>query len=553
MNNIFDIIKTDLNEISKQLHLKKEPLLELNKNNINTHFSTSIALINAKDKKMNPMELAESIKVILLAKSYYSEVEVAKPGFINIKLKCEFISTILKNINTLKKMYGFNNKKNKLINLEFVSANPTGFLHVGHARNAVVGSALEKILIADGYDTQTEYYINDAGNQINILAVTVFVHYLWSFGIEAVKPENSYGGTFYDDLAQIIKDKYGDKFVKIKYDETQILDEKTQDVFKNESVNYFLEEIKLQLKAFGVTFNYFSSEKEMYVTKDIDKLFKELEKNNATYKSEGALWLKSSKYGDDKDRVLIKTDGSLTYMVPDLAMHNSRLKRSKADLLINVFGGDHHGYIARMRAGLELLGYNPNILEIEIVQMVRVVKDGQEYKMSKRKGTAVWLVDIMEMVGKDALRYMLASKSSSSHMDLDLDLVQQKNATNPVYYAQYATARCNSVLKQAKEKKVNPNYNETSLLTNDKELQLLLLLDSFNQVIAISAKNRAPQIICEYIQNISRQFHSYYSDNKIIDESNIKLSESRVGLVSVILQTLQNSFDLIGIQALEKM
>ncbi|PPE06782.1 arginine--tRNA ligase [Mesoplasma corruscae] len=553
MNNIFNIIKTDLNEISKQLHLKKEPLLELNKNNINTHFSTSIALINAKNKKMNPMELAESIKVILLEKSYYSEIEVAKPGFINIKLKCEFISTILNNINTLKKMYGFNNKKNKLINLEFVSANPTGFLHVGHARNAVVGSALEKILIADGYDTQTEYYINDAGNQINILAVTVFVHYLWSFGIEAVKPENSYGGTFYDDLAQIIKDKYGDKFVKIKYDETQILDEKTQDVFKNESVNYFLEEIKLQLKAFGVTFNYFSSEKEMYVTKDIDKLFKELEKNNATYKSEGALWLKSSKYGDDKDRVLIKTDGSLTYMVPDLAMHNSRLKRSKADLLINVFGGDHHGYIARMRAGLELLGYNPNILEIEIVQMVRVVKDGQEYKMSKRKGTAVWLVDIMEMVGKDALRYMLASKSSSSHMDLDLDLVQQKNATNPVYYAQYATARCNSVLKQAKEKKVSPNYNKTSLLTNDKELQLLLLLDSFNQVIAISAKNRAPQIICEYIQNISKQFHSYYSDNKIIDESNIKLSESRVGLVSVVLQTLQNSFDLIGIQALEKM
>ncbi|ATZ21798.1 arginine--tRNA ligase [Mesoplasma tabanidae] len=553
MDNIINIVKKDLKEVAKKLGIVKEPVVEINKNNIDSHFSTTIALMSAKELKQNPIQLADSIKQELIKKEYYDQIEIAGPGFINIKLKTELLSTTIKNISTLKEAYGKNGNKNKIINIEYVSANPTGFLHVGHARNAVTGSVLKEVLKFDGYEVQTEYYTNDAGNQINILAVTVFVHYLWALGIEAEKPANTYGGTFYDDLAKTMIEKHGDKFKSLSFTETIISDSKVHQIFRKEATEYFLAEIKNQLKDFGVVIDHYSSEQEMYDTNQIEKLLQEYKEKNATYETDGALWLKTTQFGDDKDRVLIKKDGSLTYIVPDLATHNIRIDRTKADILINIWGGDHHGYIPRMRAGLQLLGHNPDILEIEMVQMVRLIKDGKEYKMSKRKGTAVWLVDIMEMVGKDALRYMLASKSSSSHMDLDLDLVQQKNATNPVYYAQYATARCHSILNQAEQKNIKANLEKNNLLSNKKEIDLLLTLDNFNQVIQMAAKNRAPQLICEYIQTICKQFHSYYADTKIIDEKDLPTSEARLGLVVAVLQVLKNAFKVIGVSALETM
>ncbi|WP_106078985.1 arginine--tRNA ligase [Mesoplasma coleopterae] len=553
MNNIINIVKEDLKAITKKMNITKEPIVEINKNNIDSHFSTTLALMSAKELKQNPVQLAETIKEELMQKDYYDQIEIAGPGFINIKVKTELLSRTIKNITTLKEAYGKNKSKNKIINIEYVSANPTGYLHVGHARNAVTGSVLEEVLKFDGYEVQTEYYTNDAGNQINILAVTVFVHYLWALGIEAEKPANTYGGTFYDDLANTMIEKYGDKFKNLTFTETAISDPEVHQIFRKEATEYFLAEIKKQLKDFGVVIDHYSSEQEMYDTNQIEKLLEEYKEKNATYEADGALWLKTTEFGDDKDRVLIKKDGSLTYIVPDLATHNIRIDRTKADVLINIWGGDHHGYIQRMRAGLQLLGHNPDILEIEMVQMVRLIKDGQEYKMSKRKGTAVWLVDIMEMVGKDALRYMLASKSSSSHMDLDLDLVQQKNATNPVYYAQYATARCHSILNQAEQKNIKANLEETNLLSNKKEVELLLTLDNFNQVIQMAAKNRAPQLICEYIQTICKQFHSYYADTKILDEKDLPISEARLGLVLAVLQVLTNAFTVIGVSALETM
>ncbi|ATZ21093.1 arginine--tRNA ligase [Mesoplasma coleopterae] len=553
MNNIINIVKEDLKAITKKMNITKEPIVEINKNNIDSHFSTTLALMSAKELKQNPVQLAETIKEELMQKDYYDQIEIAGPGFINIKVKTELLSRTIKNITTLKEAYGKNKSKNKIINIEYVSANPTGYLHVGHARNAVTGSVLEEVLKFDGYEVQTEYYTNDAGNQINILAVTVFVHYLWALGIEAEKPANTYGGTFYDDLANTMIEKYGDKFKNLTFTETAISDPEVHQIFRKEATEYFLAEIKKQLKDFGVVIDHYSSEQEMYDTNQIEKLLEEYKEKNAIYEADGALWLKTTEFGDDKDRVLIKKDGSLTYIVPDLATHNIRIDRTKADVLINIWGGDHHGYIQRMRAGLQLLGHNPDILEIEMVQMVRLIKDGQEYKMSKRKGTAVWLVDIMEMVGKDALRYMLASKSSSSHMDLDLDLVQQKNATNPVYYAQYATARCHSILNQAEQKNIKANLEETNLLSNKKEVELLLTLDNFNQVIQMAAKNRAPQLICEYIQTICKQFHSYYADTKILDEKDLPISEARLGLVLAVLQVLTNAFTVIGVSALETM
>ncbi|WP_031543031.1 arginine--tRNA ligase [Mesoplasma photuris] len=553
MNKMIDIFKTDIKEIFKTYKISVEPVIEINKQGIEHDFSTTIALMYAKQLGKNPRELAEEIKSILLKKEYYKEVEIASPGFLNVKLDSLFLFNVLKNIKDESIKYGNQEKKKEIMNIELVSANPTGFLHVGHARNAVIGSTLEKVFDACGYETQTEYYTNDAGNQINILAVTVFVNYLWKLNIEATMPQNTYAGTMYADLADVFVEKYGDKFKDLTFTDTHISDEEVHQIFRIESVNYFLDEIKKQLKDFGVEIELYSSEQEMYDKKEIERTLELYRKLGATYEKDGALWLRTTDFGDDKDRVLVKSDGSYTYIVPDLATHNIRIERTKADKLINVWGGDHHGYIPRMRAGLALLGHDPNILEIEMVQMVRLIKDGQEYKMSKRKGTAVWLVDIQEMVGKDALRYMLAAKTSSSHMDLDLDLIQQKNASNPVYYAQYATARCNSVLKQAKEKQVKSSYELTNLLDSKKEHEILITLDNFGEVIKIAAKNRAPQMICDYIQIISKQFHSYYADTKVIDLDNQKLTSARLALVESVLQVLTNAFNIIGIQPLEKM
>ncbi|ATZ18858.1 arginyl-tRNA synthetase [Williamsoniiplasma somnilux] len=552
MKSVVNIFKKDLQEIANQMNLKTEPIVEINKTNFKGDFSTTIALVNAKILQKSPKSIAEEIILKLQKTNNYEFVEIAGPGFINVTLKSEIVTDVIKGVLEEKNNFGNNEKKNKTINVELVSANPTGWLHVGHARNAVIGDTLKNIFKKDGYDVQTEYYTNDAGNQINVLAVTVFVWYLKILGVNAQLPKNTYGGDMYGDIAQIFVDEYGDKFREISFNENLINDKNVHEIFRAKSTQYFLKIIKQQLKDFGVEIEYYSSEQAMYDEHKIEELLELYKKLNATYEKDGALWLKTTQFGDDKDRVLIKSDKTLTYIVPDLACHHIRIQRSKADKLINIWGGDHHGYIARLRAGLALLGNDPELVEIEMVQMVRLIKDGQEYKMSKRKGTAVWLSDLQEMVGKDSLRYMLASKTSSSHMDLDLDLLQQRNSSNPVYYAQYATARCNSILKQAKEKSITPSA-EKYFDINEKERNILINIDSFGETIKSASKNRAPQLICDYIQSLVKQFHSYYSDTKIVDEQNVQLSAFRLSLVQSILQVLENAFNLIGISPLKTM
>ncbi|PPE05285.1 arginine--tRNA ligase [Williamsoniiplasma lucivorax] len=550
---IIEIFKNDLSTILKGMNIDLEPIVEINKGKDNGHFSTTVALMSAKQVGKNPIELAKTITAKLGEKDYYSSIKIAGPGFINVEIKPEVLSTIILNIMHEKDSYGQNENKNYIINLEEVSANPTGWLHLGHARNAVTGDTLRRIWEKDGYEVQTEYYTNDAGNQVNVLAVTVFVYYLNMIGVEAELPSVAYKGDAYDDVAASFVSEYGDKFKDIKFTDNQILDPQVHDIFRYKSVAYFMEIIKDQLKQIGLEIAHYSSEQEMYDHHEIEKTLALYKEKNATYEKDGAVWLRTTDFGDDKDRVLVKSDGTYTYIVPDLATHRIRIERTKADKLINVWGGDHHGYINRMRAGLALLGAKPDILDIEMVQMVRLVKDGQEFKMSKRKGTAVWMIDLLEMVGKDALRYMLASKSSSAHMELDIGLVQEKTSANPVYYAQYATARCNSILNQAKEKNIEPKIGKTHLLNHEKEIQLLVTLDNFSELVRIASKNKAPQLICDYIQLIAKQFHSYYSEIKIINENELELTQYRLGFIQSILQVFKNTFDLIGLEVVSKM
>lgn len=551
---VIEIFKNDLVESMNRYGIKVKPAVEINKNNrTNGDLASTVALVNAKQLKQTPMQLANKIRSDLLAKSYYSAVEIAPPGFINVKINPEFLSQVLETVAEQGSNYGQNAVKDYIYNVELVSANPTGWLHIGHARNAIYGDSLVRILKKAGYPTTTEYWINDAGNQINLLALTVLVHYLNLLGIKTELPTNGYIGSFYDDVAKLVIEEYGDKFKNVKFDEHQILSSSANKVFRQVAVDYFMNEIKNQLSAIDIEIGHYSSEQSMYENGEIEKILKLYQENGVSYQKDGATWLKTSTLGDDKDRVLVKNDGTFTYLVPDLASHHLRFLRNKANKYINVWGGDHHGYIARLRAGLALIGHDPEALDIETMQMVRLIKDGKEYKMSKRLGTAIWMKDLQKIIGKDALRYMLASKASNSPMDLDIDILQQKNAANPVYYAQYATARAHSLLRQAKAQGLKPHMKANSLLKTRKELQLLITIDNFSEIINIAAKNRAPQLITEYIQNLAKQFHSYYSHTQILDENNRELSEYRLGLVKAVLQVLTNAFNLIGLTVKEKM
>ncbi|WP_101519230.1 arginine--tRNA ligase [Spiroplasma melliferum] len=557
MNTNVKLIENLLQEYLKANNLTIPVMVEKPRQEGFGHLSTNLALLLAKKLKKTPNKIAEEIIAFIEKnnKSYFKKIEIAGAGFINFTLADDQLHQVINEVLKRQANYGYSAAKNFTYNLEIVSANPTGFLHIGHARNGAIGDSVARILRAAGYHVQTEYYVNDAGNQINTLAVTVFVSYLNLLGKKTELPADAYRGDMYDAVAQYFVDNYQDKFINLTFNEDyKISDPKVHEIFRKKSVDLFLDIIKKQLQLFRVDIEYYSSEASMYEGGKIDATLAQYAKLGKTYQQDGALWLKTTDFGDDKDRVLVKSNGDLTYITPDLASHNERLMRSKADKLVNFWGGDHHGYIVRMLAGLQLLGYKKDILDIDMIQMVRLIKDGAEYKMSKRKGTAVWLIDLIEEIGVDAIRYMLSSKSAQSHMDLDIGILKEHSSKNPVYYAQYATARCNSVLKQAKISKINFTDVKTfELLMSQKELYLLNEIDLFNRCIEGAAKLRQPHLICDYVQNIARQFHSYYNESKVINLDNLELTKQRLVFIKVIYQVLSNAFNLLGVNVIEQM
>ncbi|WP_339020887.1 arginine--tRNA ligase [Spiroplasma endosymbiont of Atherix ibis] len=551
MNILINKIKLILKNSVEKLNLKGSIIVERPKLVQNVDFATNFAFINAKLNSSNPIQIAERIVNDIKDNELFENVDFVKPGFINFKINKIFLSEVVEKIIKEGNNFGKSKRKNEKYNLELVSANPTGYLHVGHARNGAIGDSVARILKFAGYDVETEYYTNDAGNQINISAATLFYHYKKILKLPVEKPEETYGGDMYNEIAQKFVDEYKDEFKNIEIVNNKINNEKVNNIFKQKSIEFFMKEIKKQLKDFDINIELYSSEAEMYQNNSISKIIDKYKKLDVTYEKDNALWLKTTQFGDDKDRVIKKSDGTYTYITPDIASHSNRIERSKANKYINFWGGDHHGYIIRLRSGLALLGYDFNLVDIDMIQMVRLMKDGQEYKMSKRRGTAVWLVDLLEMVGKDAIRYMLVSKTPSSHMEFDLDLALQKNSTNPVYYAQYATARCNKIIN---------NFNYLKLLIDkkiifetQKEKELIILLDSFNSIIEYAASSRLPNIVCDYIQTLAKTFHSYYSETKILDDNNEQLSNQRVLLVKSIYQVLSSALSLIGIEVKDSM
>ena len=414
-------------------------VIERSKEKAHGDYATNVALQSARLFRKAPAiiakEISENIDLDIIEK-----MEVAGPGFLNFFIKQDSLSGLIKTVIEKGDNYGRSNYgKGEKINVEFVSANPTGDLHLGHTRGAALGDSICRMYSFVGYDVTREFYVNDAGNQITNLAKSLFVRYHEAFGDNSLKlPEDGYYGEDVKNIAQIIKDECGDKYLT--------WNDETFEYLKKRGTQLELEKLNRDLKMFRVDFDVFSSELEIRRAGLIEKVLEKMKPY--IYEQDNATFLRTTDFSDDKDRVIVKSDGSYTYLLPDIAYHYDKLSRG-FKLLVDCLGADHHGYINRMKSALQMLGYSPDILEIELIQMVRLFKDGQEYKMSKRTGNAVSMRELCEEVGIDAVRYFFVSRAGSSHLDFDLDLVSKMDSSNPVFYAQYAHARLSKVLEHS--------------------------------------------------------------------------------------------------------
>ncbi|MDE3840356.1 arginine--tRNA ligase [Bacillus methanolicus] len=555
--NIVEQVQSKLKEEIKAAVLKAnlaapdeipEVILEVPKEKSHGDYSTNMAMQLARIAKKAPRMIAEQlVSHFDRSKASIEKIEIAGPGFINFYMNNSYLTDLIPTILEKGDAYGETTVGgNQKILVEFVSANPTGDLHLGHARGAAVGDSLCNILDKAGYDVSREYYINDAGNQINNLARSVEARYFQALGIEKDMPEDGYYGEDIVEIGKKLAEEFGDKYVNA--------DEKERfDFFREYGLKYEMEKLKNDLENFRVKFDVWYSETSLYHNGKIDEALKLLKDNGHIYEKDGATWFRSTELGDDKDRVLIKQDGSYTYLTPDIAYHKDKLERG-FEKLINIWGADHHGYIPRMKAAIEALGYDRDALEVEIIQLVHLYKNGEKMKMSKRTGKAVTMRELVEEVGLDAVRYFFAMRSSDTHMDFDLDLAVSQSNENPVYYAQYAHARICSILRQGEEQGLTIDRNaDFSVIQSEKETDLLKKLGEFPQAVGEAAQKRMPHRITNYIFDLASAFHSFYNAEKVLDTENETTTKARLALVKAVQITLKNALALIGVSAPEKM
>ncbi|WP_414050656.1 arginine--tRNA ligase [Macrococcus animalis] len=551
--NIVQQQKETLIEEIKQAILKAnlvtevpEIKIEIPKDTKNGDYASNIAMVLTKLAKKNPREIAQAIVDNLdIKKADVTKIDIAGPGFINFYMDNAYLTGIITEALSKKEKFGkAEQPKNEKILVEYVSANPTGSLHIGHARNAAVGDTLCNVLNSAGYEVLREYYINDAGKQIENLAYSIEARYFQAFGQDMDLPEDGYHGK---DIIEIGK--------KLAEEHPEYKDaEKSERIkaFRKLGLDYEMDKLKKDLTEFNVHFDNWFSETSLYENKEIDKAIEKMREIGYLFEEDGATWLRTTEFGDDKDRVLIKQDGSYTYFLPDIAYHYDKIERGY-DTLINLFGADHHGYINRLKASLETFGTDSKRLEIQVMQMVRLLQDGQEVKMSKRTGNAITLRDIMDEVGIDAARYFLTMRSPDTHFDFDMELAKSQSSDNPVYYAQYAHARICSILRQAAENTIVPtNDADFSLITNDKAFELLKRIADFETVIEQAADARAPHRITNYIQDLASHFHKFYNAEKVLTDD-LEKSKAHVALIEAARITLQNALTLIGVSSPEKM
>jgi arginyl-tRNA synthetase len=551
-------VKTHLNELlsiaAKTIAPEFEAsiLLERPKSAEHGDFATNLALVLAKPLKQNPRTIATQLIAALPASNYIAKTEIAGAGFINFFLNAQSQQVVVRDILKAGAQYGRNNiGKSQKVQVEFVSANPTGPLHVGHGRGAAVGDCLARLLDANGWDVTREFYYNDAGAQIDNLTISVLARCKGISVEHESFPENGYRGEYINDIAAAYLTKH--TVIADDIEVTASGDIDNLESIRAFSVAYLRHEQDLDLKAFQIKFDVFSLESALYTTGKVEQTVQALIKSGHTYEENAALWLKTTDFGDDKDRVMRKTDGGYTYFVPDVAYHLDKWNRGFVRV-INEQGADHHSTITRVRAGLQALdvGIPKAWPDYVLHQMVTVMRGGEEVKLSKRAGSYVTLRDLIEEVGCDATRYFLAARRSDSQLIFDIDLARAQTNDNPVYYIQYAHARICSVLSQWNGNKASLQNADLSPLTNAHETALMQRLSSYPEVVENAATELAPHTIANYLKELASDLHSYYNEYKfLIDDEAVKIA--RLSLISATQQVLQNGLDLLGVGAPSKM
>ncbi len=507
-------------------------------------FATNFAMQSARVFRMNPRKIAEELSARIQGE-WLDHTQIAGPGFLNFYLKSNVVYDSFRRILEAGEAYGqLPAKEMDTIQVEYVSANPTGLLHVGHGRGAAAGSALVNLLRAAGYPVESEYYINDAGNQMDNLARSVNARYLELLGRTVEFPEDGYHGEDIIDTAKRIIAKDGNRYLDMS-------EEERLEIFKDLAYKEKLAVLKEDLEAFQVTFDKWFSERTLH-PEAVREAVQVLQENGTIYEKDGALWLKSTDYGDDKDRVVIRDNGVPTYLAADIAYHRNKLERGFGKI-INIWGADHHGYVCRVRAAISALGYDASKLEVLLLQMVSLYRSGELVKMSKRTGQSITLNELMEEVGTDAARYFFLMRSLDSQLDFDLDLAKKKSNDNPVYYIQYAHARICSIFRQAEEAgKVLSENPQLELLQDETETALIKKIEEYAEEIEKAAKEYAPQRIARYAYELAGLFHSFYNKCRIMGVD-AGLAEARLALVTVTAHVIRHSLGILGVSAPEKM
>lgn len=538
--NIVEEIRIKLLETITKLGVVcslEDIIVERSKDPTHGDYASNIAMKSSRLFKKPPLEIAKMI-VASFEFDSIEKVEIAGPGFINFFVKNDALSSVIRTIVKKGDDFGRGEKKEIRINVEFVSANPTGDLHIGHARGAAIGDSLCRILSFVGYDITREYYINDAGKQIDNLGLSLIERYKELLGQPFSLPEDGYHGEDVKIIANQIREKYGDNLLNR---------DNPLEFFKSEGKKLELEKIIKDLYLFGVHFDIFSSELDIRSNDAIEKELTYLKPY--TYLEEGATYLKTTDYLDDKDRVIVKSNGEYTYFLPDIVYHVNKISRGY-DLLIDVLGADHHGYINRMKSSLMMHGYSSDSLEIELIQMVRFIKDGKEFVASKRTGNAYTLKELIEDVGKDAARYFFVMRSSSTHLDFDMNLAIEQSSNNPVFYAQYAHARLCSILSSAEDIELDLDGKN---LSKESETSLLKHLAAFPETVNNAAMERAPYRITNYIHDLAEKIHAFYSECRVIDRDELNVTKSRLALCYACKQVMKNALSLVGVDAPQHM
>ncbi len=561
-----------------EISIEKEDIkIEYTRDLIHGDFASNIAMLLAKKNKCNPRELANKISENLPQTDFIARTEIAGPGFINFFLNQNaYLSVVL---DILEKGSSFGNSNignNQPILIEFVSANPTGPLHIGHGRGAAYGDAISNLLNKIGFDVDREYYVNDSGRQMNILTLSIWLRYLELMGKKINFPEKAYQGDYIKKIAHEIKEKYADEFLILniqslnlpnnKNDEEEMLDsminscinelgEEKYTVIHKISLDSILTSIKKDLSDFGVTFDKWFSENSLMKTDSLNKCVSKLEINSKIYEKDGAKWFRSSDYGDEKDRVIMRENGQSTYFASDIAYHVSKYER-KYKKIINIWGADHHGYIPRVKASIEALGYSPKVLEILLVQFAALFRGKKKLQMSTRSGKFVTLKELVMEVGKDAARFFYVMRKSEQHLDFDIELAKSESNDNPVYYIQYAHARICSVFNQMKEKKYTftkiKDISDLSVLDEPQEISLLSSLAKYPDVIESSAITYEPHQLAYYLKELANYFHTYYNANQFLVDDE-KLRNARLSLIDATRQVIKDGLLQLGVSSPEKM